>query len=163
MLSRSGDDPSGAERDLRSVAVLSVFGYGVDETISVFAVIPYFDKRLEMTQGGAGVRRDGDGVGDIRLFGRYTLLRSNWTGKAFRFSAFAGLETPSGDDDDRDGLGRVPAVVQAGSGSWDPFAGLVATYQTLDFQIDGQVAYQANTEANGFEFGDVARADASFQ
>ncbi len=53
--------------------------------------------------------------------------------------------------------------MQPGSGSWDPFGGLVVTYQTLDVQIDAQASYKANTEANGFEFGDVARLDASLQ
>ena len=53
--------------------------------------------------------------------------------------------------------------MQPGSGSWDPFAGVVATYQVLDFQLDAQASYRVNTEANGFEFGDVARFDASLQ
>ena len=53
--------------------------------------------------------------------------------------------------------------MQPGSGSWDPFAGIVATYQVLEFQLDTQASYRINTEANGFEFGDVARFDASLQ
>jgi len=53
--------------------------------------------------------------------------------------------------------------VQVGSGSWDPFGGIVLTYQTLDFEVDTAVSYQENTEANNFEFGDVVRFDASLQ
>jgi len=60
-------------------------------------------------------------------------------------------------------LGRLPASVQAGSGSVDPFGGIVATFQTLDFEIDAQASYKANTEASNFEFGDIARFDASLQ
>ena len=41
--------------------------------------------------------------------------------------------------------------------------GIVATYQTLDFQIDAQASYKVNTGANGFEFGDEARLDLSLQ
>ena len=37
------------------------------------------------------------------------------------------------------------------------------TYQTLDFQIDGQMSYKANREANGFRAGDVAELDGSLQ
>ena len=44
-----------------------------------------------------------------------------------------------------------------------PFAGVVLTYQTLDYQIDGQISYQARNEANDFEAGDVVRLDASLQ
>ncbi len=163
VLGQSGDDPSGAERERRALAAVSVLGYGIDETLSVFAVLPYVDKRLEATVGGARQVRRARGIGDLRLFGRYTVVRENWRARVFRLSAFAGVEAPTGADDERDGLGRLPPGVQPGSGSWDPFGGAVATYQTLDFQIDGQLAYQANARANGFAFGDAARADVSFQ
>ena len=43
------------------------------------------------------------------------------------------------------------------------FAGVVTTYQTLDYQIDAQAKYQDNTEADGVEFGDLAEVDASLQ
>jgi hypothetical protein len=41
--------------------------------------------------------------------------------------------------------------------------GAVLTYQTLDFEIDSQVSYKANTDANGFQAGNVASLDTSFQ
>ena len=53
--------------------------------------------------------------------------------------------------------------MQPGSGAWDAFGGVVATFQTLDYQIDGQVSYRGNGEANDFEAGDVARLDGSLQ
>jgi len=40
---------------------------------------------------------------------------------------------------------------------------VIATYQTLDYQIDAQISYKANTKANDFEFGDEFRFDASLQ
>ena len=159
----ASDDPSGAGRELRVLASISVLGYGVDPDLSPFAVLPYVDKKLDVTAGGLRFERHASGVGDIRLFGRYVLVRRNWRARAFRLSPFLGVETPTGEDDERDGLGRLPPALQPGSGSWDPFGGIVATYQTLDFQVDGQLAYQVNTQANNFEFGDLARADASFQ
>lgn len=70
---------------------------------------------------------------------------------------------PRGDDNDTDSLGTLPPTLQIGSGSWDPFFGLVATYQTLAYQVDAQAAYQANTEANNFELGDELHLDASLQ
>ncbi len=156
---RARDDPGGAGREREALGVVSVLGYGGDEKVSLVAVLPYFAKRLEL----AGGARDEGGIGDVRAFARYTVVRKNWTARALRLSVFAGVEAPTGDDDVTDAQGRLPASVQPGSGSWDPFAGLVATYQTLAFQIDGQLAYQANTAANGFEAGNLARADASLQ
>ena len=163
VLDRASDDPSGAARDRTAWSAVSVLAYGVNSDFAVFGVVPYVDKRLELTEGGERRARSARGLGDVSLLGRYTVFKNNFPGGNFRIAPFAGVEAPTGDDDESDSLGRKPASVQPGSGSWDPFGGVVATYQTLDFQIDGQLAYQANTEANGFEFGDVARADASFQ
>ncbi len=163
VLDRSGDDPSGAGRDRTAWSAVSVLGYGVNGDLALFGVAPYVDKRLELTSDGARRARSARGLGDISLFGRYTAFKRNWPQRNFRIAPFAGIETPTGDDDEGDAFGRKPASVQSGSGSWDPFGGIVATYQTLDFQIDAQLSYKVNTEANDFAFGDVARADASLQ
>ncbi len=163
VLDQSGDDPSGADRDRTAWAAVSVLGYGVNSDLALFGVVPYVDRSLDMTVGGSRRSRSAAGLGDVSLFGRYTVFKENFRGGNFRIAPFAGLEFPTGDDDESDAFGRLPASVQPGSGSWDPFGGIVLTYQTLDFQIDAQASYRANTEANDFEFGDVARLDASLQ
>ncbi len=163
VLDLSGDDPSGADRDRTAWSLVSVLGYGATPDLALFGVIPYVDKKLELTQGGARRERNANGLGDISLFGRYTVFRRDWPGRTLRIAPFAGLELPTGKDDASDSLGRLPPSVQPGSGSWDPFGGIVLTYQTLEFQIDTQASYRANTDANGFEFGDGARLDGSLQ
>jgi len=160
---QSGDDPSGADRDRKVFAAISVLGYGVTSDLAVFGLLPYVDKSLDITSMGVRNTRDTSGIGDMTLFGRYTVFKDDIPGRTFRIAPFAGVEIPTGEDDETDGLGRLPASVQAGSGSADPFGGIVATYQTLDFAVDAQISYKANTEANNFEFGDVARLDASLQ
>lgn len=161
---KASDDPSPADREVKVLGGISVLGYGVTGDLTVFGVLPYLDKELDVTTpGGQRVTRDTNGIGDARLFGRYTVFQDDAPGRNFRVAPFLGIELPTGDDDDRDSFGTLPATLQLGSGSWDPFAGVVATYQTLDFQIDVSASYQVNTEANGFEFGDEARFDASLQ
>jgi len=161
---KATDDPSSADRELQVVGAISVLGYGITRRLAVFGVLPYLDKQLDVTTpGGQRVTRDTNGIGDARLFGRYTVYQDDAAGRTFRIAPFFGVELPTGDDDDRDGLGSLPAPLQLGSGSWDPFGGVVVTFQTLDYQIDGQASYKANTEANNFEFGDEARLDASLQ
>lgn len=160
---QSGDDPSGADRDREVFAAVSVLVYGVTSDLALFGVLPYVDKNLEITSMGVRRTRDTTGLGDLTLFGRYTVFKDDIPGRTFRVAPFFGVELPTGEDDEIDGSGRLPASIQAGSGSVDPFGGLVATYQTLDFEIDAQASYKINTEANDFEFGDVARLDASFQ
>lgn len=161
--SSSGDDPSGAGQDMEATGAVFVLGYGVSPDLAVFGVIPYFDRRLEADQGGVRTSRGADGLGDITMFGRYTVYRDDRPGRTFRVAPFAGVKAPTGEDDESDSSGRLPQSLQPGSGSWDPIAGVVATFQTLDYQIDSQFSYKANTEAGGFEAGDEARLDLSLQ
>lgn len=163
ILDQSGDDPSGADRDRTAWVLVSVLGYGATSDLALFGVVPYVDKSLDITQDGTRRTRGASGLGDISLFARYTVFKRDWPGRTLRVAPFAGLELPSGDDDETDSLGRLPPSVQPGSGSWDPFGGLVLSYQTLDFEVDAQASYRANTKANDFEFGDVARLDGALQ
>jgi len=160
---KATDDPSPADRELQVLGGVSVLGYGVTSDLAVFGVLPYLDKELDVATPGGRITRDTSGFADARLFGRYTVYKDNAPGRTFRIAPFLGVELPTGDDNDTDSLGRLPAPLQLGSGSWDPFGGIVLTYQTLDFQIDAQASYKLNTEANNFEFGDEARLDASLQ
>lgn len=160
---KATDDPSPADRELQVLGGVSVLGYGVTGDLAVFGVLPYLDKELDATTPGGRVTRDTSGIADARLFGRYTVYKANAPGRTFRIAPFLGVEMPTGDENDRDNLGTLPAPLQLGSGSWDGFGGIVLTYQTLDFQIDAQVSYTLNTKANNFEFGDEARFDTSLQ
>lgn len=163
IVNQSGDDPSGADRDRTENAAVSVLGYGINSKLALFGVLPYRDIDLKVTVGGQRLARTASGFGDLTVFGRYILVQQDGPGRNFRVAPYAGIKAPTGDDDQRDNFGRLPASVQVGSGSWDPFAGVVLTYQTLDYQLDGQFSYLAKNEANGFEAGDVARLDASLQ
>jgi len=160
---RAGADPTPADREADIVGAVSVLGYGATSDLALFGALPVLDKSLEVDTPGGRQSRATRGVGDLRLFGRYTLVQRDAPGRTFRIAPFAGLELPTGDDDDRDGLGRLPPPLQLGSGSVDAFGGIVATFQTLDYQIDAQASFERNTEANDFRFGDIARLDASFQ
>lgn len=160
---QAAGDPGPADRRLDVLGGISVLGYGVTRKLTVFGVLPYLDKELEVATPDGRVTRDATGAADVRLFGRYTVFQRDSPGRTFRIAPLLGIETPTGDDDARDNLGALPPPLQLGSGSWDPFGGLVVTYQTLDYQIDAQASYKRNTEANGFEFGDEARLDGSIQ
>ncbi len=161
---RIGDDASPADRDVSVFGGVSVLGYGVTGDLSVFGVTPVLSKELELTTpDGRRITRSTGGIGDARVFGRYTIFHADAPGRTFRIAPFGGIKAPTGDNDDRDALGRLPPTLQLGSGSWDPFSGVVVTYQTRGYQIDASASYQINTQSNGFDFGDEARFDASFQ
>jgi hypothetical protein len=163
VLNRNTDDPSPASRDMRVSGLISVLGYGVTRDFALFGVLPYLDKRLEENAAGQRVTRSDEGIADFTLIGRYTAYKVDGPGRTFRIAPFLGVKAPTGRDDARDSLGALPNDVQLGSGSWDFLGGVVGTYQTLDFQVDAQLAYRSNREANGFRFGDVSGLDVSLQ
>jgi hypothetical protein len=163
VVNQSGADPSGANRDRSETAAVTALGYGLTGEWALFGILPYRDISLDITPGDKRVNRGSSGFGDLSLFARYTAYQDNQRGRTFRIAPFAGIEAPTGGDNASDALGRVPPAVQTGSGSWDYFGGVVLTYQTLQYQFDSQLSYRVNTEANGFEAGDIARLDGSLQ
>ena len=162
-VSRLDEDATGGEREVRVVRIISALGYGATPRLAVFGVLPYLVKRLERNMGSTRIMREAKGIGDLVVFGRYTAFQDDAPGRTFRLAPFLGLKTPTGRNDEKDGFGKLPPNLQPGTASWDLFAGIVATYQTLAFQIDAQAGYRDNREADGVEFGDVAAVDASLQ
>ena len=160
---RATDDPGPLDRELTVWAAPSVLVYGLAEKLTLFGIAPYLDKSMEVTTPEGRRTRAVSGLGDIRVFGRYTFGQRDKPGETLRFASFVGLELPTGADDVEDSLGQLPQPLQLGSGSWDPFIGAVFTWQTLQWEFDSSVAYKFNTEANDFEFGDVASLDLSYQ
>jgi len=162
-LTRKTGDATSQNRALNVTAVPLVLAYGFNPKLALFAVLPYVDKHMDITIGNKRIRRQSKGLGDGRLFARYTVYQADKPGDTLRIAPFAGLKVPTGAHDKRDALGVLPRPLQSGSGSWDPFAGMTLTRQTLDWEFDTAASYQVNTKAYGFEFGDEARFDASFQ
>lgn len=161
---KASDDPTPMDRDAEVTGGVSVIGYGATSDLALFAALPYLNKHLDMTVApGRRIARSTQGLGDAQIFARYTLFHKDMWGRNFRIAPFAGLELPTGDAGDRDSFERLPAALQPGGGSWNPFFGAIATYQTLDYEADAQLSYKANTEAHGFSFGDEFHFDTSLQ
>lgn len=159
----SAGDPTAMDRELNVLAFPLVGVYGATQKLALFGVVPTLDKSLDVTTPLSRRTREVSGLGDVTLLARYTAYKRDRVGRTFRVAPFAGIEIPSGKDDETDELGQLPQPLQLGSGSWDPSIGSIATWQTLGWQIDTSASYKFNTAANGFEFGDVARFDFSYQ
>jgi len=160
---QSGDDPSGSKRDRSETISATTLVYGISNRLALFGVLPYRDIDLSMNMGAGKINRSNAGLGDVSAFARYIFQQKNQAGRTLRLAAFAGLKAPTGNDTASDSLGTLPPPLQLGSGSWDVFGGMVVTRQTLDYQLDAQLSYRINNEANNFETGDVLRLDASLQ
>ena len=160
---RATDDPSPMDRDLTVLAVPTVIVYGATQKLALFGIIPYLDKELKVTTPEGRRTRGDSGIGDLTFLARYTVWQRDKPGETLRFAPFLGLEVPTGRDDETDFLGRLPPPLQLGSGSWDPILGIAVSWQQLDWEFDSSAFYNFKTEANNFQFGDLARADLSFQ
>jgi len=158
-----GDDPLPLDRSLSLRGYPLALAWGVTPRLAVFATSPILDVTLEVDTPRGRRTREATGLGDVAFLARYTVYQRDSSSGTLRVAPFAGLETPTGDSDRRDELGRLPRPLQLGSGSWDPRVGVVLTRQTLGWELDTAVSYQANTESDGFEFGDELRWDASYQ
>lgn len=157
---RMHDDPSPAGREMDVVAAPAVLVYGATAKLALMGAFPYLDKELDLPQQAT---RKASGLGDIATLGRYEIFERSRRGYTARGAVFAGVEWPTGADQDSDGLGTLPKPVQLGSGSFDPVFGTVWTAQWLSVQVDADLSYQRNTEANGFKFGDTLAQNASLQ
>ncbi|MGH8502941.1 MAG: transporter [Gammaproteobacteria bacterium] len=164
VISREREADGLMDPEVSATALANVLGYGVTGKLALFGVIPYFfERELEATTPMGRITRDTEGFGDLTLFGRYTAYQYDRLGSTFRIAPTLGVKAPTGDDDDRDAFGELPRALQVGTGAWDGFAGIVGTYQTLEYQTDAQLLYRVNGEDEGFSPGDEVRLDASLQ
>ncbi|MBI4597029.1 MAG: transporter [Candidatus Omnitrophica bacterium] len=155
------DDRTGENRKLQIIANRNVLIYGLRDGTSLFTAIPFLYKAQEVnsSDGGRSEREDA-GIGDVQVFVKQRLWRQDRLGRTNRLALIGGLELPTGDTSEANGLGKFPRPIQLGSGSWDPFMGAVATHQEQRYELSADVVYQFNTEARGFEFGDALSHDA---
>ncbi|VAW60950.1 hypothetical protein MNBD_GAMMA10-251 [hydrothermal vent metagenome] len=164
IVNQSGKDQSPLARNRKSKTAVSVLGYGLNSKLALFGILPVHNNSLSFNNANnTRTEQKASGLGDTTLFARYIVLQQNQRGQNFRLAPFAGIKAPTGEHNKRDTSGVLPASVQLGTGSWDPLFGIISTYQTLDYQLDAQLGYQLNTQANNVEAGDIARLDGSLQ
>ncbi len=158
LIRRERNSP-GAEVDISALALAT--GYGLNSRLAVFAAIPLMQKQLNPKQGTA--KRTAQGLGDLSLFGRYTVWQQDGPGSTLRIAPLLGITVPTGQDAEHDRFGRLPRPLQTGAGSWAGMAGVVVTRQTLAWQWDGQLAYTHTGHDEGYRPGRRVALDLSGQ
>lgn len=157
---RKSDDPLNLGRSVDAVVVPFVGVYGFTSKSSILVKVPTIYRELKTA---SGTFRSDHGPGDVIILGKHRFFTHNFKGGTSRISAIAGLELPTGDDNARDSLGLLPKGIQLGSGSVDVIAGGTYTLQTLNYEIDADLRYIFNQEANDFEFGDIFKYNFAYQ
>lgn len=143
---------SGAGVEINSQSLVNTLVYGASADLALFTELPLVYAELESLQD----RETESGLGDVRVSARYTAFRSNAKGRTFRIAPFGGVELPTGKHD-------ADSALNLGSDTYDFFAGVITTYGTTQWSIDGQLSYQKNGASGGINLGNSARLDASFQ
>ncbi len=154
---RATDDPTPSDREVNVVAIPNVLVYGATPDLALFAIFPYFFRNVELTDTTSGKRIDknDNGIGDLTLIARYTLYARDYPSGTARFAPLAGIKLPTGDDE------LEPITTD----SVDFQLGGVATV-TWDFgryEIDADIIYRINTEAENFEKGDDLVYDLAYE
>lgn len=151
---------SGGELERMTDTTLSLSAHhGIRHDLQLSVVLPFVHRELRAHSGGSSPAYLGaGGPGDLLTVAKWRFFRWDALGKALNVSALAGLEWPTGSDDERDGGQRLDPDLQPGSGSWDPLAGLALTYEPGRWRFNAAALYQVNTESRD----DIAMGDEAF-
>lgn len=126
--------------------------YGLRYDLQLSAILPYVERTLRLDDPAGPDRYSTDGLGDATLAVKWRYYRWDAPGIGTNFALLAGLELPTGSDDERDHGLLLPRDLQPGSGSWDPFAGLAVTHEPGRWRFNAYTIYkrigQGSRDAN---------------
>ncbi|WP_151900024.1 transporter [Sulfurimonas hydrogeniphila] len=138
--------------------------YGLTERLTLSMQLPYVS-RINVRAGEAdnglyAVHPHGNaqGIGDIS-----TILQYKVYDKEFKVALLAGIKAPTGKTDIADAGEVLEADLQAGSGSWDFFAGVALTKDFDTFSLHANILYKKNTKGvDESQLGDIFTYNAAF-
>lgn len=147
---------------------LSFIGaWPINERWQVLGIVPYIRNNMDMrSKSNMGMVMDMkmktiSGLGDASVLAFYTAYTDAPVRPKERLTLGFGLKTPTGKNDSRTSSGAmVHAMMQAGSGSWDPLftVNYMRAWYPWIMQVSG--FYHMTTESDeGYEFGDQVGVD----
>lgn len=154
-------EKSGAAGDLAIDVAVSNAVFGVTPDMTLTLGVPYVKKRLVPTGGGAAL--SAEGVGDIKLIGKWRFYKKTGVAKTTEAALLFGLELPTGSNDITKGGLKLPAPLQPGSGSIDAIFGGAFTNVDGRWQVNSDLIAKVNTRADGYRFGNGLSANIGAQ
>ncbi|MCH7574419.1 MAG: transporter [Candidatus Marinimicrobia bacterium] len=131
----------------------------IPNKLVVIAAVPYLSKGMELTKNGNRVSRDASGWGDLKLLGKYQFYQRDTRRATLRITFLGGIKLPTGKADASDEMGPLPRPLQLGSGSFDVLGGPIVTYVRNRIGLNVEGSYRKNSQAEGYQFGDVWSAN----
>ncbi len=145
---------------VRRLGAVHVVGYGVHPRLALFAVLPVADAKLMSADGRA---RSAAGIGDLALFGRWTVFAKDAPGRTWRIAPFFGVTLATGEHRRADAQGPLPRFLQPGQGGTDPFFGIVVTRMGVGGGFDIEWRQDIRGTSDGIDAGDGWRLNGSWQ
>jgi len=144
--------------DVRVVPTAIV--YGITARDNILLIAPYVSKDLDLRlPSGRSLSRSSSGLGDLSLIWKRRVYRFDDVSETERVALLLGLQTPTGEYNQRDVLGKLPRPLQPGSGAPTVLVGGVYSHVKDRVGFHGDFVYRATTRAHGYEFGDRVQYD----
>ena len=154
----------GASQEIDIYRIPFIVQYQIMPDATIAVAVPYVEKRRKGTRSGTTSVRSTNGLGDVRVTGKYRFWHKDVPFGVTQAAVFGGLEVPTGSDSNRDNVGALlPISLQLGSGSVDPFFGAAIGRTGRTHSLEGGAQYQINTKGDEFEVGDTVRYDLTYQ
>jgi hypothetical protein len=135
--------------------------YTIKKNFSLLASVPYsfrsgrddYNSPVEHTSG----------VGDILLFGRYTVLEKHPDNNTFMLAFQGGIKLPTGKSNEMTASGElIDPHLQIGTGSWDFLLGTNCLYAKNRFAFSTNLLAGLKTKGRtGYRFGNDVNYDAT--
>lgn len=116
--------------------------YGLLHTLQVGTIVPYVRRSQRLDDPVGPDRYASEGPGDMTVYAKWRYYRWDDVGIATNFAVIGGLELPTGADDRRDEGLLLPAELQPGSASWDPFFGTSVTHEPGRWRFNAMTLYK---------------------
>lgn len=121
--------------------------YAPSDKITFSAMIGYADRKMDMLMMGTTSEMKADGLSDLKLGAIMPLYKSAHS----RLLANIGLTVPVGDKNDLNAMGmRLPATMQAGTGSWALKPGMTYVYFADGWSLGTQAGATVWLDTNRF-------------
>lgn len=147
-------------RDAENAAI--AIAYGLTHELTISAELSYVRRGNIRAVENDAVENRGttSGVGDLTVLAKYKIAE----GETWAVAVIGGLKLPTGSSQQLDRTGeRFETEHQPGTGSWDPIAGIVASFNLGANAIDASWIYQkASSGAQVTRLGDRSQAGIAF-
>lgn len=153
---RVADPQALRERTRRTTFALQ---YGLRHDLQIGFSLPYVDRE----RVGVGIEQRAGGLGDLDLLLKWRCYRWDAPGAALNVAVLAEMSLPTGDDARRSAGMRLEPELQPGSGSFDPAAGLAATYEPgrWRYNLAARHRWRTDFDDDGAHLGDDTVAEAA--